>query len=433
MTSFDDRIQNIPESSLRSQIIGYATAAGLKITNWRVQGVGNQILETVVSAVFIAAALVPTAIRGFASLDLSTDPGDEDDFDPDNEARTPGPGFLSNLGANTHGTTREEATFATGFVSFTNAGPGSRTIAPSDLVATWTGGTPPSPPPTYFNSNDPAIYVGGTVTVPAGTTRLLPIQCQTEGAIGSAPSSVLTLTTSLLGCSLTNADPILGNDREDADTYRARCRLASARLSLGGPAAAYEYLAAKNLDGTPLLNVSGVPTAITRAQVSQSSSTGIVNAYFGSASGPAISDDVTAANANIQAQAFAVPDAITYTGIAAISTTIHVQGTAKIRVKAGSGITRQTAAEAIVAALGKYFSLIPIGGVDQVAGAGVVYRVDIQAFARPTDPRFSGIYDLVVTVPAGDTAMVVGHIAVLQSAAGDGAGSADWNITLVSA
>jgi hypothetical protein len=270
----------------------------------------------------------------------------------------------------------------------------------------------------------------GTLTVPAGTDIDIPIAAQQIGAASSAPAFTLTLTTSLVGCSATNANAILGNDREDADTYRGRCTDAAGRLSFDGPADAYAYFAAKNIDGTPLLNdaVPPAPSGITRAQVTQKSDTGIVNAYFASATGPAIPDDVSAANKNIRTKAIVVPDAITYTGVAASQTTIHVVGTAKF--KARIGVTAQQIAEGIVASLVANGKKIPIGGVDQDAGGnGVVYTSDLEGYARS---GFEGVYNVVVSTPAGaSTAMLVGHVPVIQSAAGDGLGSGDWTVTIV--
>jgi len=410
-------------------VIGLAQAAGLKVTNWRVHGVSNQMLETVIGAIFAFSQIVTVVTRGFASLDTSTDPGDPDDFDPTNEGLPAAFGFLSEYGLNTYDTEREESSFATGVATFTNVGPGSRVISPEGLIFTWTLNSPPSPSPTYTNPNDPTIYTLGSVTVPAGTSINLPVRAQVIGAIASCPSASISLTTSLVGCSATNADPVVGNDREDAETYRVRCRKAVARLSLGGPSAAYEYLAAKTIDGDVLLNDAPVPapSGITRVQVTEDSSTGIVNAYYASGSGPAIADDVSAANTNIQANAFAVPDAITFTGIAATQTTIHVAGTA--RIKAKLGVTAALVAQGIVAALNANGKKIPIGGVDQVAGAGVVYTTDLEGYAREGYP---GIYDVLVTTPAGaSTAIAVGHVPVIQSVAGDGLGSADWTVTLV--
>ncbi|SRR6266404_2197255 len=432
MSFFSDRIVPVDEGSVRSQIIGLAQGAGLKVTNWRIVSVGTQIVETMVAAVFAFGNVVPAFVRGFASLDTSTDPGDEDLYDLGNVNLTPDRGFLSVYGENTYGTVRGDATFASGIFHFTNAGPGSRTIGPQGLIFTQTGGSPPSPAPTYTNTADATIYTNpdGTLTIPAGGSADLPIQCQVNGSIGSAPASTITLTTTLNGCGGTNANPLVGNDREDAEIYRERCRQADARLSFAGPADSYSYFASKTLDGSVLLNdgVPPVPSGISRTQVTQSSSTGIVNAYFASDSGGAIAADVSAANRNIRLQALVVPDAITYTGVAATTDTLHVVGTAKI--KARIGVTAAAVAQAIVASLVANGKKIPIGGVDQVAGAGVVYTKDLERFAGE---GFAGIYDVAVSTPAGLTTNVaVGHVTAINSVAGDGLGSGDWTITLVS-
>jgi hypothetical protein len=429
MSLFDDAIAGSTISHVRTFVLGYLQAAGLKVTNWRVIGVGKQMFEAFVAASQAYVASQSAIVRGFASLDTSTDPGDVDAYDTNNQDLAAAPGFLSAMGANVFGTTREEASFATGFCTFVNAGPGARVLSPGSVIWTWTAGTPPVPPPTYTNTNDASIYVDGTVTVPAGTSITLPVRCEVKGSIGSAPSNSLSLTTTLVGCTSTNPAAIVGNDREDAATYRTKCRQAPARLSLGGPADAYAYLAVKNLDGTVLLNdaASPVPTSITRVQVTQDSATGIVDAFYASDSGAAIAEDITAAVRNTKFNALAVPDAITFSGFAATPTVIHVVGTAKI--KARIGITAQAVAEGIVAALVANGKTIPVGGVDQVSNSGKVYTSDLEAFARS---GYAGLYDVVVTTPAGlSTTIPLGCVAVIQSVAGDGLGSDDWTVTVV--
>lgn len=413
MGLFEDSQKPSTESNVRAQIIAYAQAAGLQVTSWLVGSVGQQILETMVAALYGYTQTVPTIVRGFASLDTATDPGDVDPYDATNAALTPAPGFLSNLGANTFGTTRNEAANASGFVTFSNAGVVPRTFAPYGLVFTRNYG---SPAPTYTNTPDPAIYTGGggTVTVAPGASLVIPIAAISPGSANSAPPSTIALTTSLLGCTATNAAAVLGTDREGADAYRARCRQAPARTSLGGPGAAIAYLAATQYDGTPVINGSGTASNITRVYVSSDSTTGIVDAYYASPTGPAVAADVTAANLNITSYAYATPDAITFTGVAATGTTITCSGTVKI--KARPGLVTATVQKAIVDTLTAHFATIPIGGIDQVAGAGVVYAADIQAIIRTA---YTGIYDPILTSPIGaSTAIALGHVPVLSTTTG---------------
>jgi hypothetical protein len=423
MSIFDDLIQNETIDGVRAQAIAFAQAAGLRITDWVKGSVGEQIFEATSELVYAGTQTFTRAVRGFASLDTSTDPGDYDAFDAGNAKLTPGPGFLSYFGQNTFGTTRENQTFASGTVAFHNAGPGARTLSPGQLVLTWTNFGPPSPAPTYRTTPDPSIYVGpgGTLTVPVGSTVTLPIQADEAGTRSNVAAGALTLTTTLTGCTATNAGAVLGTDREDADVYRVRCRQAPSRVSLGGPSAAYQYFSAKNIDGTPLLNSSSAAVNINRVFVSADSPTGIVNAYYAAPSGAPIAADVDAANANIAAQAFAVPDAITFTGAAAIAVPIKVHGLVKLKVR--PGITSGAVKDAIVRSLDAAFANFPIGGVDSVNGAGVVYTTDILATVAKA---YVGIYDVTLTLPAGvSTAIALGHVATVNTSVGD------WAVVLV--
>ncbi len=434
MSLFDDLVNGVTtESSIRAKALSLATSAGLLVTDWIVGAVSQQMLEAMIAIAFQYTSNETIIVRGFASLDTATDPGDPDAFDPNNINLEPTPGFLSNMGANFFGTTREGETFATGFWTFNNtAGLVPRTFGPRGLTLTWTGGSPPSPAPTYHNAADPSIYTNpdGTVTVSAGASLVIPIEADAIGIGSNAPASTISLTTTLLGVTGTNAAAVLGTDREDPDTYRERCRQADARLSLAGPTDAFRYLAAKNLDGSPLVNANGDPSSITKIYASEDSSIGRIDLYFASPSGPAISDDVDAANENILAQAYVDADAINIGpglpgGFAATATSIHVVGTAKIRAKdaaLGAAAIKQKIVDALTAAFASdVFN--PIGGLDQTSGAGFIYTTDIRAAAAVS---FPGLYDVLVTTPAGaSTAIALGHVATLNST------TADWSLTIV--
>lgn len=424
MSIFDDVVSPTSLTEIRTLLLGYATAAKLRVTSWGVGDVAQQFFETQVAALYAYAQTVPALVRGYVSLDTATDPGDEDPYDATNVTRTQAPGFLSSFGENTFGTARVTATYASGVVTFANAGPGSRTVAPESLVFTWSGGSPPSPAPTYSNVADSSVYTNpdGTVTVAAGTSVDLPVSCTTIGSNGSAPSGTLTLTTSLVGCSATNASPIVGSDREDADSYRTACRQAVARLSFGASSDAFLYFATHDLNGDPLKNASGDTVAISKAQTTHSSSTGVVSVYYATDSGSPTSVDVDAAVANTELNASVVMDAITFSGMAASAVTVHVQGTAKIRGKTG---VDALAKAGIVEELGAYFKEIPCGGFDQnSAGAGSLYTADI---AHAAASGYQGLYDVRVTLPSSASMSIdVGTVPVLQCS------TSDWTITVVS-
>lgn len=423
MSLFDDIITSETLTNIRERVISFADAAELKITSWVVGDTGQQIFEAVTQVVYTYSLVVTRITRGFASLDTSTDPGDPDPFDPGNVNLPAAAGFLSNLGRNVHGTERSEETFATGFVGFVNAGIVARTFFPQALVFTWTANTPPTPAPTYRNSADPDIYTNpdGTVTVLAGTTLVIPVTAEERGTRSNTPASSLALTTTLFGCTATNGAAVLAVDREDANVYRERCRQAASRLSFAGPNDALAYLAAKNLDGTPLLNVSGNPVNINRASVSADSSTGSVVAYFASPAGAAAAEDVAAANTNIEVNTYAIADAITYTGLAAAALPVSVVGSARVKNRTGI-LTTTEVAQLIVDRLTVYSPTLPIGGLDQAGGVGYLYKVDLEGEARVA---YLGLYDLVVSIPASAaTGIAAGVVPVIHTEA------SDWTITI---
>src|SRR5215204_6518885 len=98
MSLFDDVISGETLTNVREAVIGYVRAARLEITSWIVGDVGQQTFEAVTEAIWSFTQVTARITRGFVSLDTSTDPGDEDDFDLDNVNQTPEPGFLSALG-----------------------------------------------------------------------------------------------------------------------------------------------------------------------------------------------------------------------------------------------------------------------------------------------------------------------------------------------
>ena len=281
---------------------------------------------------------------------------------------------------------------------------------------TWTSNTPPSPAPTYVNVDDPDIYSGGVVTVGAGSSLLIPIEAQEIGAASSCPPNSISLTTTLLGCSATNPTAIVGSDRETVDLYVSRCKEAAARLSFAGPDDAFAYFAAKNLDGTPLINGLGNQVSITRAQVSGNSTTGVMTVYFASDSGAPISSDIDAANTNIEKNIFAIGDCITYTGQSATVDTLAVAGA--VSIKARSGVTAAAVRAGILKALAEYQKKIPIGGFDRdSSGNGVVYTQDLAAAARS---GFDGIYNVSAVVFHGiSTAVFAGHVVAITSSLSD--------------
>jgi hypothetical protein len=238
----------------------------------------------------------------------------------------------------------------------------------------------------------------------------------------AAPGEISVMVSGLLGVTVTNAAAALGTDRETAPNYRERCREQAASVSPNGAADAYRYLARTNANGTPLLRAvafggDGITAvSITRVYVSGSSTTGKVYVYFADDDSGSGAVDVATADANIRLNVIAVPDCITITCLAAIDVPIVVTWAVKYRAKyLGQAVAGADVKAAINAALIDRFKNYPIGGFDQTAGAGTIYVSDVRGVVERAHPA---IYFAALSSPAGDTALALGHDAVLTTPTG---------------
>lgn len=398
--NFDALMRDIAVDEIASKMLGFAKAAKLKIKSWFKGGTADQLVVVISQTIFTFSAVAKQAVRG-QYLRIATDPGD-----PGDPETTPGPGWLSAKGENDYGTPRAEATFATGHVTLTGDG-GVHTFGPFDLTF-----QNASTGKRYRNAEDPSIYTNpdGTFTLGIGEVKTIPIVAEEEGTASNAiPGDVSILTSTLGDTTVTNADPILGMDREDRDTYIARCEFAAAATSPNGPADKYRYIATSaREDGTFGDTPSASPKVnINRVQVTKDSATGIVDAWFAAPTGAPISGDFDVVNGLIEK--YAVPDCVTYTGHMAVEDTIAITYT--VECSATPGLTETIVKNAIAAALGDWFSTIPIGGYKQDPGGnGTVFVTRIEA---EIGKGHKSVFDVTVTLPASDVSLTVGHVAVL--------------------
>ena len=411
-------------AEVQGKIAQFAALGKLYLTAWQVGDPGEQLYQAISRTIQYYTIQNATVVRGFVSLDTATDPGDEDPYSPGNAALDPIPGFLSYLGENTYYTFRILATFAGTKVTFTNAtafpvGP----FAPGDITLARAG----HPEITFTNAPMPAVYTGpgGTYTLPGFGAIDLDVTAESPGSLSSAGPGEISVNVSFgIAVTVANAAAALGNDRESAPNYRERCREQAASVSPNGAADAYRYLSRTNVNGTPLLqSLTVVPPGdgitavnITRLYVSGASTTGIVNVYFANDTSGAGTIDVATANENITANVIAVPDCITYSGLAAFNAPIVVTWAVKYRAKyLGQAVAGVDVKAAIITALVDRFKNYPIGGFDQVAGAGTIYASDVRAVVERAHPA---IYAATLSSPAGDTALALGRVAVLTTPTG---------------
>lgn len=407
---------------VKAKIAQFAALGNLFLTAWLVGDPGEQLYQAFAQTMQFYTATNAVVTRGFVSLDTATDPGDDDPFNPGNAALDPIPGFLSNLGENVYYTFRILSTFAGTSVTFTNTtafpvGP----FAPDSLTfAKASDGEI-----TYRNAAMPSLYTGpgGTLTVLAGQTVHLDVVAESPGSASTAqPGEISVLVGGALGVTVSNDAAAIGNDRESAPNYRERCREQAASVSPNGASDAYRYLSRTNVDGTPLLQNATLggdgltAVSITRVYVSGSSSTGNVAVYFADDDSGSSSIDVATANYNITHNVIAVPDCINYSGSSSVEVSITITWAVKFRAKyLGQSITSTVVHDAIVAALTDRFRNYPIGGFDQVAGAGTIYASDLRGTVDRAHPA---IYSTVLSSPGGDTAIALGHVATLTFGGG---------------
>lgn len=445
MSLFSDYFSPESLSVTLARVTGYAQAAGLALTNFVKVSVPYQLVQTVTRTANYSSVLVSQLVRGRASLDTATDPGDVDPYDPTNASAPEAPGMLDEYGRGHFGTARTQETFASGPMTITNASGGAIYIAPEQVTFTSDILGANGLYPTYRNKADATVYTNpdGTATIADGATLTVTIIAEEIGIASNAGAGHVSLTTSLgTGVSATNASAILASAREDADAYRARCRIAAAFLSLGGPADAYRFIALGaqkdeddnvfffppwaadtttaigiDVDGNfaTFPNARGTSLGINRVQVSESSATGSVIVTFASAGGDpgaqvltdisALLDEVYWPECTTRVFQRATPDVVNFVGT--------------IKARAGAGVSVATIEDAADAALEAAFTTYDIGGFDRILGAGTIYKQEYESTINGSD---SHVYKVTLATPSGDTALAAGHVATL--------GTTTWTVTV---
>lgn len=394
--NLSDLVADTTAADVKKKILSYAASANLKVTSWMNGDPSMVIITIVATLIYLFSIAVKQAIRAHF-LDLATDPGDDG-------LSQPAKGWLSAKGEGDYGTTRIDSTFASGEVTLENTSAVPVLFGPEELTFqnAITGKT-------YRNVYDPTLYPepARTCTIAPGASVDIPVEAEEVGtASNAAPGEISIMVLQLIGVTVTNTSPVLGTDRESADSYRERCRIAASATSPNGPADAYRYIAlSANKDGT-IGGTGKERVGIRRVSVTKNSTTGTVDAYFASSSGAADPSDFATVNALIQR--LAVPDCVTYTGHNAIEDTIAITYT--VEVTADPGLTEADVETAVAARLAALFELIPIGGYKNNGTSGTLFLSRIRAEIGKSHPS---IFNVIVSLPAGDVTILTGHVAKL--------------------
>ncbi len=307
--------------NIRSQMVTSLVSLGIPANLWRAGGVASTIL-TVVSLMLASTSLfVADVIKGFF-LPLATGDG------------------LILLAKYMYGVDAPAATFASGYVTLTNAG-----------GAVYSG----KQPGTLIFSDGTTNYVNtSVVNIPALSTVVIPVEATITGTVGNAaPGAVTTMVTTLLGVTVSNPTAIIGSDAIGDAALRQLCLDSFGANSPYGPRSAYAY-AIK----TAINSVTSTPVNVNRWSISPASSTGIVTIVVASPAGPVSADDLAAVSANIEL--LARPDTVTVNLSSA--TALAYTRTVIVYCIAPSGVLSANVSTACSASLVTMFENYPIGG-----------------------------------------------------------------------
>lgn len=365
--TLDELTTPLTKDEVSAAIYAALAAKGANTTSWK----SGSVVRTVIAGVSIVLAAfskLNAAVAKSGFLEYAE--GD----------------WLTLVASKVYGVDRDLGSFATGVVTFTNAGGGTFDYGPDEivLVNTTTGAR-------YRNTG--FVFIGGLATVSNVPIQAVEIGTGSNASVGEVDD----LETTLLGVTVTNPSSIVGSDAEDDAALKLRCRAKTGAASPNGPRDVYSYLArsAKRADGTSI--------GVTRV-MSVADGDGNVDVYVADGDGP-ISGSAgdTSTDLGIIANLMetkAAPLAVNVTTASATALAINV--TYSLWVWNTSGFSDEQIEEKVEALLLAYLAKQPIGGILRPGDTlKRVYKDAIESVIGGVLPGL--IIDLEVTVPPGDT------------------------------
>lgn len=159
----------------------------------------------------------------------------------------------------------------------------------------------------------PAVYANAeSVTLPVGpsTTTVGVVAVEAGAASSAAIGEIDRLETPLEGVTVTNAQPAIGEDEEDAPALNARidARLGTFGVgfgfSTGGTSSAFESIARNGIDnGGGVPRADGSRVSVTRTKLVLDTLTGVYTLYVADEDGPLAGGDLTLVEDAAQAYA----------------------------------------------------------------------------------------------------------------------------------
>lgn len=376
MATLEELTSPLSTDEVKAAIYAALEAKGLSVTTWK-PGAPTRTIIAAVSIVLSALSQLQalTAKSGFLALAE----GD----------------WLTLVARHVYGVERDLGSFATGFVEVTNSSGFVYGLDPGDLVVT--------------NSTSKQSYRNTeAVTITAGAVDLsIAVQAIELGSDAtSIEGEIDTLTTSLQGVTVTNANALVGSDPETDATLRLRCSEKTGVASPNGPRDAYAYVARSTV------NEDGASIGVTRVKVIPDGF-GTVDVYLATGSGGVTgtvgdtSTDLGAIDEAIQTRV--VPEGVTANVQSA--TPLSVAVTYELWVSDTTSLTDEQITELVEERLLAYVSGVQIGGFVISPATGKVYVSALESVIGGA--LGDETIKVVVTAPAADVDVDIDEAPVL--------------------
>jgi hypothetical protein len=378
---FNDLIEPATAEEVQAKYFDILGAVGVTTTQWS----PGSVLRTYISGTSILIASLSEVMA------LMTRSGYLEFSEGD---------WLTTVAHYVYGVDRNLATSATGKLTLVNSGGALYSLGPGDLIVRC-----PANNKTY--RNEAAFTLNPLTTL--SDVAIIAIEA---GADSTAETGEINeLVTTLLNVSVSNPNPVVGDDAEADPELRDRCYSKLGSLSPFGPWDAYRYAAVN------ATRVDGSNCGVTRTQ-NDRDGYGNQWTYVATDSGgvPGAVGDLNTDLGRVDdaIQRKAAPLCVTAYTVSANEVTVDIAY--EVWMYNTASYTPAQAVQVIFDALVAMFAALPIGGAAITPGApGYVYR---DAILSEIDAAIPEIFHLQVTAPPADVLLAIGDVPVLGAVSG---------------
>lgn len=369
MPTLEELTTPLTREEIEASIYASIEARGVETTSWK-EGAIVRTIITGAAVVLAAYSKLAARIAESGFLELS-----ESDW-------------LSLTSRFVYGVERNQGTFASGEVVFSNTGGLVFSFGVGDVVVINPTGVDGGK--SYRNTAPFSLNAFESNVV-------VPVQALELGSDSNALSGAInTLETALTGVTVTNPSALVGEDPETDPQLRARCLAKLGTLSPNGPRAAYRFQALS------ARTTGGIGAGVTRV-TTIADGTGHVAVYVATGSG-GVTGVVGDPSTPLGAVDVAIRELVLPVGVSttiASATPLVLAVTYEVWVRSTIGLTASEVAAQVETALAPFVGQLPIGGLRKFTGAGSVYAELLEAAIGETIGA-EHLVDLQLSVPAAD-------------------------------